>query len=138
MELNSRVPYNNQIQYFKSVCRTYKMNKQWLTSMDESMKQRELIPGCVFDYVDGVVRTIEDAQMRKDILEEHVKKVEKTLEDIQMFYGNEAQQIMIEAFIEQKKRKDIATLHQMNEQQLYRQMYAWLTGVLYQRNRYLS
>ena len=138
MELNNRIPYNNQMQYFKSACRMYRMNKMWLSSMNESMKQAEFMPGCVFDYVDGVVRTVEEAQMRQDILKEHVKKVEKTLEEIEMFYGHEAYQIMVEAYIHSKKRKEIAEHYGMNEQQLVRQMVSWLSGVLYQRNRYLS
>ena len=125
-------PYPDRISHFRQMCRNYKVNEYWLRNMEHSFQAQSRFQDNLYDYENGKFRTSQEMKERYGIVKNNVVCVDKTLEKIRMFYGSEAEEMVREAYVAGKSRKEIAEKYHLSENALQRKYRVWLENVIYE------
>lgn len=126
-------PYPNRISSFRLLCKNYKTNQYWIKSMQENMLEKD--QERVFQASNGKLFDQEEVKERYALFQQNVNAVEKTLEKIRMFYGREAEEMVKEAYVYGKSRKEIAEKYNLSEAALQRKYHTWLASIFYEKER---
>lgn len=128
-------PYPDKISYFRRNCRNYKSNQYWLKNIERSLQEQQCRDDQIYDYSCCTFRNIQDVMKHYTILKENLKTVDETMENIRIFYGEEAEEMVREGYLSCKSRKEIAEKYNITENTLQKKYRSWLETVIYQEGR---
>lgn len=119
--------YSVRANDFRNLCRGYTSQKKWLYALERE-KNRMVLEKKDQDREGKELIRRMDVQIR--LLQENLVRTEDTIEMIEEKYGEEAGQIVYQAYVEQRGMKAIAAQNGISVRTLQRKIRTWLENVL--------
>lgn len=128
-------PYPDPLSHFRANCRNYEINQYWLKVLEKSLQEQNCREDLIFDYASHSFRSIPEFMSRYAVLKQNVESVQGILENVKMFYGEEAEEMLRESYITGKSRKEVARKYHLSENALQRKYRSWLENVIYEKRQ---
>lgn len=123
-------PYPNPFSRFRICCSNYHNNQYLANKIEQSLSTKTCLEDQVYDYSSGCFRRQEDLKKRYEILQKNMHFVTNALQQVRIFYGEDAAKMLEEAYIQGISRKKLAQKYQLSENELQKKYREWLTNTL--------